>query len=300
MNDYSITDYGIFSNGVSTTKNYNTKIDEVGQGIETCKTTLSDSGVLMGPFQEECLNEINKLNTDFSSVKTNFSSLANLLVETSGNYQSGDEKASNTILEKTATDSTTSLSTSSTITNTKMSIPSDPTIASKKQEWLGDVDDASRYTEYTGNNLFGRHNTLELFDNTTGEVIQDHGTITMKPGETRIITVKLPTDTGMIDKITRTTADGDSAYRSGKVVSGRSDIDPDPNNIEYVRMVEGANGSYHEPSDLSLLHNNSYDWVLTANAEGKVTASQTCLWSSSMTKGRNLKGMINLNVEVSE
>ena len=49
---------------------------------------------------------------------------------------------------------------------------------------------------------------------------------------------------------------------------------------------------------MNLLHNNSYDWIITANAEGKVTASQTCLWSSSMTNGRNLKGMINLNVEV--
>ena len=111
MNDYSITDYGIFSNGVSTTKNYNTKIDEVGQEIETCKTTLSDSGVLMGPFQEECLNEINKLNTDFSSVKTTFSSLANLLIETSGNYQSGDTKAANTILNETSANSTTAIST---------------------------------------------------------------------------------------------------------------------------------------------------------------------------------------------
>lgn len=168
-------------------------------------------------------------------------------------------------------------------------------IEAKKKAFIGDVDDPSQYTEYTGNNLFGRHNELQLFDNTTGEIMQDHATITMKPGETRIITVKLPTDTGMINQITRTTADGNSAYRSGKILTARSDIDPDPNNIEWVRLVEGG---YHAPSDMSLLHNNSYDWILTANAEGEVTASQTCLWSSSMTNGRNLKAMINLHVKV--
>ena len=179
-----------------------------------------------------------------------------------------------------------------------MSIPSDPAIAEKKRQYIGDVDDPNQYTEYQGNNLFGRHNTLTLFDNTTGEIIQDHGKITMKPGETRVITVKLPTDTGMINQITRTTADGNGTYRSGKVITARSDIDPNPSNIEYVRLSESKTGSFHQPSNMDLLHNNSYDWIITANSEGKVTASQTCLWSSSMTKGRNLKGMINLVVEV--
>ena len=177
----------------------------------------------------------------------------------------------------------------------KYSIPSDPTIAAKKAAFLGDCDDPNNYTTYTGNNLYSRHNVLTLFDNTTGEIIQDHGSITMKPGETRIITVKLPSDTGEITKITRTTADGNAAYRSGKIVTARSDIDPDPNNIEYVRMVEGP---YHEPSDLSLLKNNSYDWIITAKADGSVSASQTCLWSSTMTGNRNLKAMINLKVNV--
>ena len=178
----------------------------------------------------------------------------------------------------------------------KYSIPSDPVVAAKKAEFLGNCDDPNNYTYYQGKNLYSRRNVMTMFDNTTGEVLQDHASITLKPGETRVITVKLPSDTGEITQITRTTADGNGAYRNGNIVTARSDIDPDPNNIEYVRMVEG--GGYHKPADMSLLKNNSYDWVITAKADGTVKCSQTCLWASTMTKGRNLKAMINLTVNV--
>ena len=183
---------------------------------------------------------------------------------------------------------------------TKYSIPTDPTIAAKKAQFLGKWDDPSQYTYYQGNNLFSRHNELVLFDNKTGEIINDHGSITMKPGETRVITVKLPTDTGPITQITRTTADGGGSYRSGKIVTAKSDIDPNPNNIEYVRIHEL---SYHEPSNWEWTKNNSYDWVITAVGTGTAACSQTCLWSSEQTGGygkRNLKAMINLTVNVQD
>ena len=118
----------------------------------------------------------------------------------------------------------------------------------------------------------------------------------MKPGETRIITVKLPTDTGMIQEIHRTTADGNDVYRSGNVVHAVSDVDPDPNKIDYVNYKDW---SRHIPSDKSILHSNTYDWVITAKADGSVTASQTCEYTTDVSKGGNLKAMIDLNVVVS-
>ena len=181
---------------------------------------------------------------------------------------------------------------------TKYSIPTDETIAAKKADFIGQWDDKSQYTYYQGNNLYGRHNELVLFDNKTGEIINDWGEITLKPGETRVLTVKLPTDTGQITQITRTTADGNDGYKTGRVVTAKSDIDPDPNNIDYVRIVEGG---YHAPSNMEWTENNCYDWVITATGTGSVSCSQTCLWSSEMTGGygkRNLKAMINLKVHV--
>ena len=166
-----------------------------------------------------------------------------------------------------------------------------------QKKFLGDVDDPSLYTDYTGKTpLFNRCNQLTLFDNKTGQVLKDQDSITMKPGETRVITVKLPTDMGMIKNITRTTSDGDSGYRSGRVVSARCDIDPDPNNIEYVRLTEKG---YHAPANMDWTHNNHYDWIITASHTGSVTATQTCQWTSTNTPGkRNLKAMIDLHVNV--
>ena len=301
MKDYQVSDYSILSNAQATTKSYIGKLGEVQSGIAESKQIISNTAVFMGPVQENCMQEFASLDADYQTIVTNFNTLGTFIGTTSENYQAGDKDAQNTVL--TATDNkdanaqtTANTTANSTVTNKRMSIPSDPAIAAKKQEWLGDVDDKSRYTYYQGNNLYSRRNVLEIFDNTTGETWRDDGgSITLKPGETRVLTVKLPTDTGMINQITRTTADGSGAYRTGKIVTARSDIDPDPNNVEWVRMVEGVN---HKPSNMDLLHNNSYDWIITANNEGSVTASQTVLWSTDQTKGRNLKAMIDVKVNV--
>ncbi len=188
--------------------------------------------------------------------------------------------------------------------NVKYSIPSDPAVAAKKAAFIVDYDDASAYTHYKGNNLFDRHNELTLFDNKTGEIISDLGQITMKPGETRVLTVKLPTDTGQIKQILRTTADGSGVYRSGQYVTARSDIDPDPNKIEYVRIIETGDDDQarHVPYDMSLTYNNCYDWIITADSNkvsnDPVRCSQSVLWTSEDSGKRSLKAMINLYVKV--
>ena len=209
--------------------------------------------------------------------------------------------AINSITLKEPTPETTQIDTSgagSTVLKeadgSKISIPSDPAIAAKKKQFIGDVDDPNNY-DAVNPNYRSMRKTMQLFDNTTGEILDDHATITMKPGETRVITVKLPTNTGMINEIHRTSADGSGAFRSGKIVKAKSDIDPDPNNIEYVNFREWSN---HYPANKSLMHNNSYDWVITAVAPGKVQVSQTCQYTTSASKGENLKAMINMVVDV--
>ena len=275
MNDTNITDYGVFSNAVSSTKAYGTKIDAAEEEKESVRTTLSNGEVILGPFQDECLKELSKLNDDFSTMKSTFSTISNFLTDTSNTYQITDEKAAS--VAKDSTVDTNGLSTD---------------IAAKKKAFLGDVDDPNNYDE-PKKNYRSMRKQMTLFDNTTGEILHDREKITMKPGETRVITVKLPTDTGMINEIHRTTADGGSAYRSKKYITAESDIDPDPNNSEWVRQ-----SSNHWPENRSLLHNNHYEWVITARADGTVQASQTCEYTTDVSRGENLKAMINLFVEV--
>ena len=265
---WSYTEGG--SHSKSEVTSHNNKIDELNRKIEEKESSI-----------DGMIAAINGI-----SVKT-----------TKSEVTSSGALEGSTPLEATPSDTTTTTGDGKVTTDgkTKYSIPTDPVVAAKKAEFLGDCDDPNNYTYYTGNNLYGRRNVMTMFDNTTGEILQDHDSITLKPGETRIITVKLPTDTGEITKITRTTADGNGAYRNGNIVTAKSDIDPDPNNVEYVRLVEGG---YHAPSNMSLLKNNSYDWIITAKQDGTVKCSQTCLWSSTMTGNRNLKAMINLTVNV--
>ena len=160
----------------------------------------------------------------------------------------------------------------------------------RKQEFLGDVNDTSKY--YIDKTKWTKAKELLVFDNKTGKILKEGDTIYMKPGETRILTVKLPNNAGAISKLVRTTADGDSAYRSGNYVHAVSDVNPDPNKIDYVNYKEWSN---HWPQGVNL-HTNHYDWVVTAKAEGTVQISQTCEYQN--TNGNYPKGMVDLNVVV--
>lgn len=163
-------------------------------------------------------------------------------------------------------------------------------LARQRAEFIGDVNDTSKY--YIDPAWTRRAKELYMFDNTTGEILGDTDTIYLKPGETRILTVRLPYNAGEIDKVIRTSAGGDEIFLSGKVVTARSDIDPDPNNIDYV--------SYQHPHwpDGVDLHTNYYDWIITANAEGDCIISQTCEYYN--TNGNMPKAMVQLNVKVRE
>lgn len=163
-------------------------------------------------------------------------------------------------------------------------------IEALKAAFIGDVDDASNY--YIDPAYAKRSKPLLCFDNTTGEILEDGGTIYMKPGETRVLTVRLPNNAGRINQLMRTSADGDSVFRSGKIVTAESDVNPDPNIVDYVNYKSWSN---HFPDGVDL-HTNYYDWIITANADGTAQISQTCEYTNE--KGNMPKAMTCLNVIV--
>lgn len=170
-------------------------------------------------------------------------------------------------------------------------------IAYKKKQFLGNgVDDLSQYS--IADNVRNMTKHMRMFDNTTGEEIPEDGHITLKKGETRVITVKLPTNTGAIYDIVRTTA-ADTCNKGNyygdkyKITSSRSNLTGDSNNIEYVNYK-----SNHWPSDKSILHNNYYEWIIHADKTGSRQISQTCEYSNSAIKGWYAKAMIGLNITI--
>ncbi len=162
-------------------------------------------------------------------------------------------------------------------------------IQAKKAAFLGDVNDASSY--YVDPNYATKAKELLCFDNTTGQILKEGDVLKLKPGETRILTVKLPNNAGQIKQLVRTTADGNDLYRTGSVVTAKSDVNPDSNVIDYVNYKFGN----HWPQGVDL-HTNHYDWIITANSAGEVEISQTCEYTN--TNGDTPKGMISLNVQV--
>ena len=97
MNEYSISDYGIFSDAVATTNDCSNKVTTAQDGVNTCKTVVSDQSVFMGPIQEKVVTVLTELDNNCTSIISNLNSMSSYLISTSSNYQTGDENANSTI-----------------------------------------------------------------------------------------------------------------------------------------------------------------------------------------------------------
>ena len=97
MNDYNVSDYGIFSDAISTTTSLNTNISNCQTSAKNCSTVVSNQGVFMGPIADKCVQFLNNLNTDLDTIQSNLGQLSNYLMQTSSTYQSADANASSTV-----------------------------------------------------------------------------------------------------------------------------------------------------------------------------------------------------------
>ena len=97
MNEYSISNYGIFSDAIATTNDCGNKVTTAKDAVTTCKTTISNQAVFMGPMADKCVSALTGLDTDCASIISNMSSLSSYLISTSSAYQAGDKNAGDTI-----------------------------------------------------------------------------------------------------------------------------------------------------------------------------------------------------------
>ena len=87
MNEYSISDYGIFSSAVATTNACSNSVTTAKDGVTACKTIVGNQGTFMGPMAEKCVAALDGLDADCTTIITNFGSMSSYLMQTSGNYQ---------------------------------------------------------------------------------------------------------------------------------------------------------------------------------------------------------------------
>ncbi len=95
---YSVSDYGIFDNAVSTTSKVSNTMTTSKSTINECRSNLNNESVFMGPLCDEAVNGFSTASTSITQILDNFSKISSYITETSNNYKSGDENASNTVL----------------------------------------------------------------------------------------------------------------------------------------------------------------------------------------------------------
>lgn len=93
MNEYSISDYGIFSSAVATTNACSNSVTTAKDGVTACKTIVGNQGTFMGPMAEKCVAALDGLDADCTTIITNLGSMSSYLMQTSGNYQNADQAA---------------------------------------------------------------------------------------------------------------------------------------------------------------------------------------------------------------
>ena len=98
MNEYKVSDYGIFTNAISTAKNLNAKIDEGKTSVSQCKNVIGNDSVFMGPAADSCRDALNSSSTKLEGLTTNFTTIASFLEQTSSTYQAGDQAAAQNVL----------------------------------------------------------------------------------------------------------------------------------------------------------------------------------------------------------
>ena len=97
MNEYSISDYGIFTDAVTSTNDCSSKVTLAKDGVNECKTVVDNDGVFMGPIADKCSEALTGLDSDCTTIISNLGSMSSYLISTSGTYQNADQEANATI-----------------------------------------------------------------------------------------------------------------------------------------------------------------------------------------------------------
>ena len=141
MSEYGISDYGIFTDAINTTKSLNDNINSFKTSLAECKTIVDNDAVFMGPAADECVKAVDMVNTNADSMISEFSTLSSYIDEAATKYKNGDTSAMQTVLASTGDTATQTNadSTGSIVTNGNVIDTSNPVTTGNKYN-LSDDD----------------------------------------------------------------------------------------------------------------------------------------------------------------
>ena len=93
MEDFSVSDYGIFEDAIAKIKKLYELIDKTNTDIKSYKEQLSNESVFQGPICDECLAGFDKITPRLDLVFDNFQKIAEYMAEIAPDYKEGDSSA---------------------------------------------------------------------------------------------------------------------------------------------------------------------------------------------------------------
>lgn len=99
MKEYEFSDYGVFSDAISTIESLNSKIETIQTSLSSLKSVLNSDSVFAGPIADNCIEALTGIESNMETITENFSKICNYLINISSSYISGDNAASSAILE---------------------------------------------------------------------------------------------------------------------------------------------------------------------------------------------------------
>ena len=98
MNEYNVSDYGIFDEANATVKKAVNNIKDIVSSIDESKKILSNESVFMGPCAESCKAPIDTAKTNVSSLGGSLNRIGAYFNSVSASYKKGDKEALNNLL----------------------------------------------------------------------------------------------------------------------------------------------------------------------------------------------------------
>lgn len=93
MNEYKVSDYGIFTNAIATADALKGKLDAGNTQVQEAENILSSESIYMGPAADEAKNGCSQAKTKLTNLSGNMSTIKTYLTDTSTTYQNGDKAA---------------------------------------------------------------------------------------------------------------------------------------------------------------------------------------------------------------
>jgi hypothetical protein len=99
MNEYKVSDYGIFTNAINTSNALNTKFDEGQTKVSEVANVIGSGSIFMGPAADSAKEGLTQSQSKLTTQISNFTSIINYLTQTSSSYQAGDQTASQVVTD---------------------------------------------------------------------------------------------------------------------------------------------------------------------------------------------------------